>query len=212
MRRALLLGVLAACAHVPSEPIATPSAPTVATVTGADVSWEEARAALLSGRLGEAGHLFGAFAEAFPDDGRAPLARLQQAWATLAADPDAARATEHAAALLDRLRPGKGSPEELSELRALLEARRRRLEEAQGRTADLAACRKQLQSAGDLERDRAAAKAAVAKLQQELARKERALEDVKQRLLEIQQLAAEMLGVPKPGSAPKAATPPAKAP
>jgi hypothetical protein len=42
-------------------------------------------------------------------------------------------------------------------------------------------------------------------------RKEKALEEVKQRLLEIQQLAAEMLGVPKPpaGAGTKPVAPPA---
>ncbi len=205
MRR-LVLGALAvaACAHGTSAPAgAAASLPPLAAARPApDVSWEEAQAALLAGRIAEAGHLFGAFAEAFPEDGRARIARIEQAWAALATDPDAARATEHAALLLERAAPDGGATEELTELRAALDARRRLRDEIAARTADLAACHKALQPVADIERDRAAAKAASARLAQELARKQRELEEVKRRLLEIQQLAAEMLGVPKPPAAP----------
>ncbi|HUB06996.1 MAG TPA: hypothetical protein VMB50_08345 [Myxococcales bacterium] len=213
MKRGLLLGLaLAACAHTAPETAALPlTSVTPAAKSAPDVSWEEAQAALLAGKVTEASHLFGAFADAFPEDDRAGHARLQQAWATLAVDDDPARATEHATALLERVRPDAGVAEQLSELRAVLEARRRLHDEAQRRNTDLAACRTQLQAVGDLERDLAGAKAAAAKLAQELTRKQRELEDVKQRLLEIQQLAAEMLGVPKPGAAKPAPPAPVKA-
>jgi hypothetical protein len=213
VKRPFLLGLaLAACAHTAPETAAPPLAPAAPAAKSAhDLSWEEAQAALLAGKVTEASHLFGAFADAFPEDDRAGLARVQQAWAALAVDDNPARATEHAAALLERVRPDAGVTEQVSELRAVLEGRRRLHDEAQRRSTDLAACQAQLQAVAEIVRDRAGAKAAAAKLAQELTRKQRELEDVKQRLLEIQQLAAEMLGVPKPGAAQPAPARPVKA-
>jgi hypothetical protein len=108
------------------------------------------------------------------------------------------RGTEQAAALLARAHPEGAHAEEAAELKTVIEARRRLRAEGSDRAAELEVYKHQIQSIPDLERDRTAARAAAAKLQQELLRKEKALEEVKQRLLEIQQLAAEMLGVPKP--------------
>jgi TolA-binding protein len=201
------------CAHAPTEAPEASSAQPSASVppkTAQDASWEEAEVALTQGKFAEAGHQFGAFADAFPDDPRADLARIQQAYAALADDPDPMRGTEQAAVLLARAHPAGPYAEEAAELKTVIEARRRLRSEGSDRAAELEACQKQLQSIPDLERDRAAARASTAKLQQELVRKEKALEEVKQRLLEIQQLAAEMLKVPKPpaGAGTKPAPPP----
>ncbi len=205
---------LAGCAHAPPEPEA-PASPPPASLppqTAQDAAWEEAEAALTQGKFAEAGHQFGAFADAFPDEPRAELARIQQAYAALADDPDPMRGTEQAAVLLARAHPDGSYAEEAAELKTVIETRRRLRSEGSDRAAELEACQRQLQSIPDLERDRTAARAATAKLQQELVRKEAALEEVKQRLLEIQQLAAEMLKVPKPpaGAGTKPGAPPAK--
>ncbi len=208
----LLLGALSAgCAHAPVES-AEPSlqaAKAVPGKTAQDASWEEAELALTQGKFSEAGHQFGAFADAFPDDSRTDLARIQQAYAALADDSDPMRGTEQAAALLARAHPDGPHAEEAAELKAVIEARGRLRTEGFDRAAELEACRRQIQSMPDLERDRSAARVQIGKLQQERVRKEKALEEVKQRLLEIQQLAAEMLGVPKPpaGAGTKPALP-----
>jgi hypothetical protein len=201
-RRWLLCLLLAGgCAHAPMEST-EPAAPLPASSgppkTAQDASWEEAEVALTEGKFSEAGHQFGAFADAFPDDPRADLARVQQAYAALADDPDPMRGTEQAAALLARAHPDGPHAEEAAELKAVIEARRRLRVEGSDLAAELDSYKRQIQSIPDLERDRATARATVVKLQQELVRKEKALEEVKQRLLEIQQMAAEMLGVPKP--------------
>jgi outer membrane protein assembly factor BamD (BamD/ComL family) len=208
---ALLIALGAGCAHAPSEPSEPSSAQSLTfppPKTAQDASWEEAEIALTQGRFAEAGHQYGAFADAFPEDPRADLARIQQAYAALAEDPDPIRGTEQAAALLARAHPGGVHAEEAAELETVIEARRRLRTEVSTRVTELEGCRRRLAAIPDLDRDRASARAATAKLQQELLQKERDLEDVKQRLLEIQQLAAEMLGVPKPpagaGSKPPA--------
>ena len=209
----LLVALAGACAHASVESGEASSAPPSAALppkTAQDASWEEAEIALTQGKFAEAGHQFGAFADTFPEDPRADLARIQQAYAALADDPDPMRGTEQAAVLLARAHPDGPYTEEAAELKTVIEARRRLHSEGSDRASELEACQRQAQSIPELERDRAAARTAAAKLQQELTRKALALEEVKQRLLEIQQLAAEMLKVPKPpaGAGTKPATPP----
>ncbi len=205
--RGLLAAALAAtaigCAHVPPpspEAADLPAPPTPAR-NARDLSWDEAETALGQGAWAEAGRLFGAFADAFPEDSRVPLARLQQAYAALS-DPDPARGLEQAESLLARV-PADAARGPQKAMRAAISGRRAAQSRAAASDADLASCRQRLEPTADLERDRAASRAQVAKLQQELQRKERSLEDVKRRLLEIQQLAAEMLGLPKPAVAPQ---------
>ncbi len=193
----------ASCVHAaaPAPEIAAPEAAPLARRDARDLAWDEALAVLAGGAVAKAARLFGAFADAFPGDPRVPIARIHQAYVALG-DPDPVRGLEQAEALLSRIPPG-GAPERvLAPLRAAVAARRQRASRASAAEAALADCQRRLGPAADLERDRAAARALAAKLQQELLRKQASLEEVKRHLLEIQQLAAEMLGLPKPAPSP----------
>ncbi len=82
----------------------------------------------------------------------------------------------------------------LRELRALILSRAQALQAQAAVTEVLSQCQDQTSQA--LDRERAQSKEKVGKLQAELQRREQTLDQVKQRLLEIQTMTNEMLGPP----------------
>lgn len=207
--RYLTLALLAsACVHAPPPlpptlPLAC-LAPLPPVKSKAELAWDEAERALAAGRYEGAGQLFAVFANDFPTDPRAPLARIQQGFSTLL-QPDEAVGLAKVEAILEQLPTvlGPGERHSAKALRAIVAARRSTHQELGTRTDLLSSCQERLETLASLERERTTSKAAMAKLQQELLHKEQALEEVKMRLLEIQQLAAEMLGAPKQLAPPR---------
>ena len=204
---ALALAVaLPACVHTAAlvaapPPVCVPR-PAVPR-SAAEVEWDGAGGALAEGHYDLAGQLFARFANDFPGDSRVPRARIQQAYATLL-QPEASAALAKAQAIAAQLAPPAepADREALAALLILIASRQSAQRDLRTRTDLLSSCQQRMAQLPDFERDRSASRSSVARLQQELLRKEQALEDVKQRLLEIQQLAAEMLGGAKPAVPP----------
>ena len=202
------LSGLCGCVHRSATSPATPQATPLPFKSTADLAFEQAAQALSEANYSEARRLFAAFAQAFPSDPRRPLARIQEAFADLI-DPDLLAGLDRAQTVLATLAPNEGDPLAVSQLEALLLARAQALQGLASMSELLAEC--QGQASELLDRQKANSRATVGKLQQELQRRDETLEQVKQRLLEIQQLAADMLGAPRAAGAPNPA-PPASAP
>jgi hypothetical protein len=148
---------------------------------------------LAAARIQAAGRGFKEFADRYPDDPRVPTARLHQAYAALN-QLDQVRGLDEAQELLARLGPIAGDAVAMQQLQALILARAQSLQ-AQAAVAEiLNRCQGQAGTAVD--KERALSRVQVGKLQQELERREQTLEQVKQRLLEIQRMASETLGGP----------------
>ena len=196
--RTLLLPL--GCAHAAAVRSPPPVAVLPREATAADLAYAAATAELGQARIQGAGAAFKAFADAHPTDRRAASARLQEAFAALDA-LDQVRGLDEAQAILAQLPPGADTAA-LHELEALILARAQGLQ-AQAAVAELLnQCESQTDS--HLDKERSQSRAQLARLQQELQRRERTLQEVKQRLIEIQQLAAEMLGAPLPPALPAA--------
>ncbi len=211
MRRVRSLGLsllLAGCAHAVVPPPAPPPIPPRAEAPArspVDLSWDAVQELLAEGRFAAAERDFTTFAAANPSDPRTSLARLEAALLALL-EIDEAAGLARAAPLAEAAAPALGHEDVLAAIRLLVAARSRALREKEDLTGQLASCKKGLIGLQDSQKELALARAGQAKLQQDLARKDRALEDVKQRLLEIQELAAEMLGA-KPARPPPPAAP-----
>ena len=194
---------LAGCLHagVPRPPPAQVQLPH--EISAADLAYQAAMVELGAARYQDARQLFKAFAERFPADHRASTARLQEAFTALES-VDQVQGLDEAQAILAQL-PPETDAVALRELRALILARAQALQ-AQAAVAEVLS-----QCQGDtgqlIDRERAQSKAQVSKLQSEISRREHTLEQVKQRLLEIQNLATEMLGAPLPQTATGAPPP-----
>ncbi|MHB1845725.1 MAG: hypothetical protein ACYCWW_12935 [Deltaproteobacteria bacterium] len=198
MRRILwpLLLLPLGCVHARPRAPPPPPPPPVAMApsqSAADAAWDAAEERLGDGRFAEAEREFTHFAAAEPNDPRTSLARLQAAALALL-DPDEAAGLARAAPLVQAASPATGHEAVLAAVLQLVQGRERLERDRAAASLELSTCKRTLSGLQDTPKELAAARAGTARLQQELARKEKALEDVKQRLLEIQQLAAEMLG------------------
>jgi outer membrane protein assembly factor BamD (BamD/ComL family) len=198
MKRAGYIWLLfAGCVHAGATHASPSQAVVPREVSAADLAYQAAAGELGAARYQEARPLFKTFAEKFPTDPRAATARLQEAFAALGA-LDQVQGLDEAQAVLAQL-PPETDAAALRELRALILTRAQALQAQAAVAQVLSEC--QADTGQLIDRERAQSKAQVGKLQTELQRRERTLDQVKQRLLEIQQLATEMLGAPLPQSA-----------
>jgi TolA-binding protein len=191
MKRAWwLVALTSGCVHAVA-PRAMPAQAAVPLESSpADIAYEAAVAELAAARYQSAGQLFKSFADSFPKDRRVATARLQEAFTALDG-LDQVQGLDEAQAILSQL-PAQADPVAVRELHALILARAQALQ-AQAAVAEvLTRCEGESDTA--LDKERAQAHAQMGRLQTELQRRERTLDQVKQRLLEIQQLATEMLG------------------
>jgi outer membrane protein assembly factor BamD (BamD/ComL family) len=179
------------CAHASSRPAPEVVASSEVGPSAADTAYAAALRELETARFQSAGQRFKLFAEKYPSDRRVPTARLQQAFAALD-QMDQIRGLDEAQAILAQL-PAAADPVALRELQALILARAQGLQ-AQAAVSQLLS---QCEKTTDNQLDRQQSRAEVDKLQHALQKRERTLDEVKQRLLEIQQLATEMAGSPQ---------------
>jgi TolA-binding protein len=186
------------CAHVsgPSPRIVQAAMPPATSAE--DAAFETATAELAAARFQEAGDRFQEFIDRFPADRRVDVARLQEAYAALN-QLDQVRGLDRAQTILAQLSEGVDGIA-LRQLKAVILARAQALQ-AQAAVAELLSqCEGQAGSA--LDKERSQSRAQVGKLQQELQKREETLEQVKQRLLEIQRMASDMIGAPPPEKDP----------
>jgi outer membrane protein assembly factor BamD (BamD/ComL family) len=189
---------LAACAHDAGRGSTLVQASVPLATTGADASFEAAMAELAAARFQSAGRLFKDFADRYPADSRVFAARLHQAYAALN-QLDQVRGLDEAQEILTQLPQAPTDAVAVQQLEALILARAQALQAQAAVSELLTRCEGQAGSAVD--RERAQMRSQVGKLQQELQRREETLEQVKQRLLEIQRMASDTLGAPISGEA-----------
>jgi tetratricopeptide (TPR) repeat protein len=181
------------CAHRGGPGANLTQATVPAPTSSADGIFESAMVELAAARFQSAGKRFKDFAERFPGDARASLARLHQAYAAVN-QLDQVHGLDEAQEILAQVAPSPASSVALQQIRALILARAQALQ-AQAATSELIS-RCEGQAGTAIDRERAQSRTQVGKLQQELQHREEMLEQVKRRLLEIQRMASDTLGAP----------------
>ena len=194
MRASLCLAVLlAACAHGGHQGSRLEQAHVPLATSAADAVFEAGMAELAAARFQSAGALFKEFADRFPTDPRVSTARLHEAYAALN-QLDQVRGLDEAQEILAQLVPSPADSVAVQQLQTLILARAQALQTQAAAAELLTQCQGQAGSAVD--RERAQSRSQVGKLQQELQRREETLEQVKERLLQIQRMASDVLGAP----------------
>ena len=188
--------MLAACAHDRGRGSRLEQAHVPLAISAADAVFEDATVELAAARFQSAGSRFKEFAERFPTDPRASTARLHQAYAALN-QLDQVRGLDDAQEILAQLVPSPADSVAVQQLQTLILARAQALQTQAAAAELLTQCQGQAGSAVD--RERAQSRSQMGKLQQELQRREETLEQVKERLLQIQRMASDVLGAPTAG-------------
>lgn len=196
--------LLAACAQAGASRSSLTEAAVPVATSAADAAFEAATLELAAARLQAAGRRFKEFAERFPTDPRVPMARLHQAYAALD-QLDQVRGLDEAQEILAQLGPPGGDTVAVQQLQALILARAQALQAQAAVSELLNRCQGQAGTAAD--KERAQSRSQLGKLQQELQRREQTLEQVKQRLLEIQRMASDTLGAPPVDQPPDSPAP-----